>query len=469
MESYAAPFRALAASAGFFVRAREVRLLHVVAASDVREAAIKVVMAQEYHADNHSPFVRLDAGHTPHDGGWAARSRELAAQEETWLAALGKEGVATPPRRASLPAGEAPAAGSADPLIAFAEAVWRAASRRMPGVEGLVLVLAPIEVESPEAFRKDLKKLLATKWLAGVRMVVVDADTSTLEGLAEAQGAAAMRVNVGVDEALVRRELDARIEAAATAPEQSPGPAQVGAAWPPEAPPRPPPPPPAELAAQLAAAGVPAALANPGIARLRPLVLRGAAAMRRGDPHEAVRHHSEAVKLANEAGLGKEAAVMGLVLATYVTQAGEPERAHGIYNVVGLRAADEGWHDVAAQALMARGALLVVERRRPEAAAVYAQAGEIAARGEEATLAIESFRMAGQLRAETRDEQLAIQHWARAVELAGGMELPAAGHTTAPMAARALAEVIRKRGLRAQSQALLEQAERMERAAGATT
>ena len=74
-------------------------------------------------------------------------------------------------------------------------------------------------------------------------------------------------------------------------------------------PPRAPKPAPAELAAQLAA-GVPAALANPGIARLRPRARRGAAAMRRGDPREAVRHHAEAVKLANEAGLGREAAVI---------------------------------------------------------------------------------------------------------------------------------------------------------------
>src|SRR5579863_2006040 len=118
MESYAAPFRALASASGWFARAPEIRLFNVVTSPALREAAIDVVMAQEYHADNRSPFVRLEAPWTTGDTGWEERSKALREQHEKRRTAFAKEGIALPPLTSASPTRASET--QSDPAVRFA-------------------------------------------------------------------------------------------------------------------------------------------------------------------------------------------------------------------------------------------------------------------------------------------------------------------------------------------------------------
>ena len=57
MEAIAIPLRRLQEEASWFARAAEIKLLHVTADATLRGAAIKVLMAQEVHADNRAHMV----------------------------------------------------------------------------------------------------------------------------------------------------------------------------------------------------------------------------------------------------------------------------------------------------------------------------------------------------------------------------------------------------------------------------
>src|SRR4051812_27952695 len=210
MESYAIPLRALAEQTGWFVRATEARVLHVLTTHDLREAALEVVMAQEFHADNRSPFVLLDAPHTAAAPGWAARAESLRAQHQARRTAMKTEGYALPP----LP----PLPKSAqEPVALFAAQVLQLALARCPPLEGLVVVVAPQQVEQPVPWSEELLHVMETASLKDVRWVVVDSDQNTLAPVLKRLGDRAQHVECRVDERAAQRELGQRIDAAAAA------------------------------------------------------------------------------------------------------------------------------------------------------------------------------------------------------------------------------------------------------------
>src|SRR5581483_10191630 len=124
-------------------------------------------------------------------------------------------------------------------------------------------------------------------------------------------------------------------------------------------------------------------------------------------------------------------------------QAGDIARARGL-------------GELAAQTELALGMIEVVARAPERAAAHYAAAGRLAEEAKVDVLAIEAWRMAGQLALEmgSRLEMPAIDCWKRALAIAGALDPKMAQATSAAEIARALAGVYRRRGLPAQARAM---------------
>ncbi|MFY1831922.1 hypothetical protein ACN47A_38760, partial [Myxococcus fulvus] len=78
-------------------------------------------------------------------------------------------------------------------------------------------------------------------------------------------------------------------------------------------------------------------------------------------------------------------------------------------------------------------------------------------------LAIEAWRLAGQIALQSAAEPQAVSCFKQAITLAQGSEPQQAQLSSAPEAARQLASLCRLRGLEAQAVSLFEQADQMER------
>lgn len=86
------PLRRLQEEGAWFARAKETRLLWVQADGASRRAALTFAEKLEYHADNTSPFIALDAPWAGADGGGLARVMrfvELFAAKRAGLAQAG--------------------------------------------------------------------------------------------------------------------------------------------------------------------------------------------------------------------------------------------------------------------------------------------------------------------------------------------------------------------------------------------
>jgi len=466
MESIAQPLTRLAEAVQWFAVAREVRLLHVVTSPALRLAALEQVAAGEHHGDNRAPFFVLETPTEEDDDGWEGRAEELRADYEALREALagGGEGIA-------LPEGWTPPTGPR-PLVSFALEIAEALRRLLAPFDGLVLVLAPVWVRRPSRFARGVRALLSAAALERARFIVVEVDGACCAHVARALGKRAERVDARIDERAARDDMAERLAAMSAAPPGASSAQLTGAAGPAVAPPprprAPPPLSPAEREEQARALGVPAALLDPGFQQtLRHKVLAAAQALREGNSLLAVREQREARDLCLGAGLAREAAAMELVLGGFVLQAGHPARALVIFRAARLRAEAAGLPELAAQALIATGSLLLVLKRRDDAALAYAEAGQAASKLASPVLAIEAYRLCGQLRAEAGDHRQAALAFRRALDVVGETSPQEQRSSSARDAARQLAALCRKYGLDAQALALEAQAESLEAVAPA--
>lgn len=462
MEAFAQPIKRLAERVAWFVRKKGLRLLHVTADSPSREAAVELVMGYEFHAENRSPFVRADSPWSAEEPRWEERVEALRAQHERRRGKMDKAGAPLAALR--------PAPSTGKPLVDFAVQVQQVAlASRVAPLEGLVVVLAPVDVDEGSGWDEAVGELVNTPSLSEVRWVVVDLGKQRIPKTLRALGDKALATTCVVDESEARRDLEQRIDLSVAAAAGAPGAAQTGAAWPrgvsPPSRGRVPKLSPSEVASVAAATGIPVALFGAGIREIRPSVLRAAQRMRVGDGPGAVRHQARAAECAASAGLAREATVLELVLCTYLIHAGQQSLAAERYEACAARARESNWHDLEAQSLMALGSLHLIGRARDRAAVAYARAGAAARDGGEVKLAIEGYRMAGHLRAEAGDRDQATSLLGEAIQMSNPLPLPEAGRTSAPLAARELAGICRKRGLKPQAIALEDQASRMEAAA----
>ncbi len=450
MESFAVPLRALANRAGRFMRRPGARVLNVVTDSNLRQGTLEIVLALEYFAYNRSPFVRLDERFLRAETGWLQRIETMRATHEKRRAGMLKNGHDL----GELP----PLPEQAEPYVQFGLQVQQLLEANRAPLEGLVVVFAPTEIEDVACWARELGGLVATPTLASVRWVIVDHEVSSVPELFTRLGDQATRLECFLDEDAVRRDLGQRLDAAADASPSAPGPAQVGSAWPRGATPpsrggkenqEPLTPEQQEtLSKQL---DVPVGLLGDPIKNVRKQTLRAAQSLRAGKVIAAIGFQREAVESCRAAGLTREGLVMEMALATFVVQAGQPERAEVIYQELASRAEEEDFFDLSAQAWMAGGALRLVARDPDNAAVMYTRAGVVARDGGEETQAIEGFRMAGQLRAEAGDRDQATRLWTEAIAVAKSMPSDAAAQTSAPMAGRQLAELLRKMKLHEQA------------------
>jgi tetratricopeptide (TPR) repeat protein len=197
--------------------------------------------------------------------------------------------------------------------------------------------------------------------------------------------------------------------------------------------------------------------------RLRIQVLAASQAAQGQRFPEAVRLQADARDICVSAGLLREAVVMELVLGSYALHGGAAEVALSVFDQARARAAGGGLVDLAAQALIARGGALLLQRQRADAALAYVDAGNIAAGlSSSPILAIEAFRLAGTVLLSMRNEEQAVAAWQRAVRLAEAAPGDQVAGSSAPAAARALAEVCRRHDLVAQADSLIAQADAWE-------
>lgn len=462
MESFARPLRALQDALAYFVRARELRVLHVLTDGDLRVAALTLASAAELLPDNSDAFVTLEDAFTAADEGWTSRAARLRERHALRRQKMAEEGRALP----ELP----PPPTGLLPAAAFAAQLRQIAETRADWISGVVVVLAPTRVDDARAWADAVRALVESPALRDVRWILVEVESNSLAPLLERMGESALRVTCRIDDEASRKDLAQMLDAAASSAGAS-GPARIGAAWPRGV--RPPPRPgrpdlsPEQAQVQLEAMGVSLPpMAGALGSELTRRVLLAAQAMRDQRGAEGVRLQREARDLCLRAALVREAVLMEIVLGAYLVQLGQRPAALEAYGAAARRAREHQFADLAAQAHMGAGAVLLVERERERAAAEYAKAGAAAREGGATLLAIEGFRMAGQVLLEAGREQQAAQAFREALALAEAAPPPEARASSAPEAARALAAVCRRRGLETQACALEAQAEGI--AAGGT-
>jgi tetratricopeptide (TPR) repeat protein len=443
-----------------FVRRKDTRLLHVVTTGPLRLAVLEHIAAAEHLGESSSPFFVLEAPCEAEDNGWTARTDELRDDIEALreLLARGEEGIALAPARAA----------STDtrpktPFARFGLELRALVERLRAPLEGVVLVLAPLWVRAPKPWIEEVTVLLCQTGLASVRWVIVELEDAVCAPLARALGQRARQVDARVDAAATRAETDEMLAAIGASPSGATGARLCGAAGPPELPP---------LRKNKTAAvtpilpgeaGLPAAFSGATFThRLRASTLGAARSMRDGDTPQATRQQREALELCNNAGLVRESVVMELVLGGYALQGGAHALALDGFRRARQRAETAGFAELAVQAQLAVAGSLLAQRRTAEATAAYVEAGQLGAALRSPVLAIEGYRMAGQLLAASGMVDFAGAAWRKALELANSATALDRKASSAADVARALAALCRTHRLPEQAAALEAQAAAME-------
>jgi tetratricopeptide (TPR) repeat protein len=458
MDSLTAPIECVVEAAQWFVATPSLRVLHVTTTQLLRLPVLQHLVASELLDGNDAPFLVLEAPTEPDDDGWALRCEELRADWEA-LVASAPAGVSVAPLW--------PECAAATALARFAQELSEAQRALRPPMGHLVVVLAPVWVRDAARWCADLGALLAEQTLRAVRFAVVESEEASARPALATLGAQVEWVDARIDDAGLRTEMNARLEAMRRAPAGATGAQLVGAAGPAVAPParirHARPLPPAEREARAREIGVPTMLLDPAsMHELRVLVMSATLAMRDGRVAEGTAAQREARDFCARNGLTKEAVVNELVLAGYVMQGGAHERALEVFREAQERAERGGLGDLAVQARLAIGSCLLVLRRVDEAAVAYAEAGRRGVAVGATVLAIEAFRMCGQLRASQGHLEQAATAFREALAVADVAGDAVRSASSAPLAARALAALCRTHGLMVQADALEAQADAME-------
>jgi tetratricopeptide (TPR) repeat protein len=446
MESVARALRPLQEEANWFVRATEVKLLRVHTTTALRNTVLSIVMGYEAHADNKSLFFRLD---DPYDGpsnGWPARIVRLYEQFVKKAEGLAEAGTSLPPL--AEPRGQS-AADFGGLLHAVAQ------SLRAP-LAGVVVAISPVRVGNNAQYVLELGSLIRSPVLQLVRWIAVEPDERATDSLVAELGSNALSCDCVVDDEAEARDLEA-MGAAKPGEEVVPRATLTwrppGAGPPIEAPLRKGGSPPADDET-LRAAGLNPAFINGGAEALKRLTLGGALALKKGRHGDAVGLQARAAELCGQMGMFPEQVINLIVLGGYLLAGSARNQARDVYQRAGEIAVANGHHNQAAQADLALGMLEASEQRPQQAITHYTRAAQAAEAAKNPALAIECWRIAGQLALDQGAEGPATQYWQRALQLAQPLEAKTAKATGAAEVARALAAVCRKRGLIPQAESL---------------
>jgi tetratricopeptide (TPR) repeat protein len=451
MQSISTPMSSVLEDGAWFARAHEVRLWLVRCDENLRGSLLRLIPRLEFHADNRSSWTVLPDDHTSKDDGWTHRAVRLVDDWQVRSAAFNKAGSEQ---------GEAGFELAQTDLPAFHSAAAAVLAAQRAPLAGAVVVLAPGLVERPKALHAALAMLIKNPALAAMRwVVVVDVDVPVPAALIDELGPERALVSVGVvDRQQQRRDLQAML---------SPEAPRFGAAFPLGVkPPRrvddPPPLPTAQRDAALRASGVdPAYLEH--APELRRAVLGAALAMSEGDGESALAQQRRACELCDRLGLVAVKVVTRITLASYLSGLGRRDEArHELHAAIAAARAQQA-HRAEAQAHLALGLLHNLERASRPAIDAYTAAARASEAAAEPMLAIEAWRMAGQVAARARLVDEAESWFREALRVAGGADPQVVASTSAAEAARQLAELYAKNGQAAQAAAMHEQADALER------
>ncbi|MEM6995838.1 MAG: hypothetical protein AAF721_35335 [Myxococcota bacterium] len=429
MSAHAAAIEALADAVRGFVRRPECRLLHVVAPGPLRRGALQTVMAAEHAPENRSAFVRLDEPYATAAPAWTVRS--AAAREQHEQRRDGAE--STVPELPEPPQ-------DPNPLVAFAQQLWQLLSCPPQHSGGLVVVLAPAQVEAPANWMRDVARLVEGPSLRGARFVVLDRDVSTVDALVAKLGPAAKTVAMRLPESAGTDALEASV-----AGNDGAGPSGVA--------------PPARAEAHEEPA--PSRQAEQRT-KIGAKIVAAAQAIGAGDAVASVTAQREARDLCRAAGFADDAAQMELVLGGHLMAAGQPQAAEASFASALAAAREAEAPDKVATAGFAVAAVRMAGGQRHTALVAYAEAAVAAEQSGEPMLAIEGNRLAGQAAADIKMEPQAITFFTRALKLAESAPAEVLPRTSAAQAARGLAAICRKRRLSARATELMDQAARFE-------
>lgn len=425
MSAHAAAIETLTDRLRGFVRDPSCKLLQVIVSADLRKGALATAMAAEHAPENQSSFVGFAEPHLSAAPGWTARANTGRALHDA------RRDDADPPI-AELP----PAPTAADGLVAFAEQTWQLLETRPPGSEGLVVVLAPKQVDSSKAWSADVARLVFGRSLADVRFIVIDVHTGTVGDIVDKLGEQGWVHETHVPDGAAVEELSDKLGG-------KPGAAPTDAT---------PPPRPGDSDGEMSPESQRRAMVG-------TKAVAAALAMGAGDAAAAVTAQREARDLCRAAGWQSEAVQMELVLGGHLMSAGQPRAAEDSFSraLTDARTADNPGK--VATAGFSLGATRMARGERHTALVAYAEAAVAAEKSGDAALAIEGNRLAGQAAADIRMEPQAITFLTRAVKLAEVADPAVVPLTSAPHAARGLAALCRKRKLNARAKEFEAQAQ----------
>jgi tetratricopeptide (TPR) repeat protein len=441
----------------WFVRARELSLLVVRASQDLRKTTLQMLAGLEFHHDNRSAWVILEDAHTHADASWQVRANRLLANWEARREAFRKnEGIEMPaaqpaPRRSS-------SAQRSRPTLSFQEAGAAVLRALQAPLEGLVLVMAPAMVEELDAFGAEFEALIADPALRQCRWVWLLDETAPWPSLLKRLGTRAIQCDCVPDPEKQKGDLATLV---------SSPPASFGCAAPrgvtlPKRVDAPPPLDTKQRDAMLRQAGIePEYLEK--TPHLRPLVLGAALAMKDKDGVRAVRLQREACQLAMSLKLLDVTVICQVALASYLSGLGQREAALSELRAAVKLAQGHGLGLQEAQARLAMALLLALDRRYPEAVREYQECASHAEEANVPLLAIEAWRLAGQLSLQQKQEAQAASCFREAIRVAAGATPETVKLSSASEVARRLASLCKDRGLQAQAESLFKQADAMER------
>jgi tetratricopeptide (TPR) repeat protein len=328
-----------------------------------------------------------------------------------------------------------------------------------------VVVLAPGVVTDPAAWLSAVRQLVTAARLDPLRWVVLDCTQADPAPLTEGLERRFEQVDATPDPKAALQLLNGLIAGMKAAPAGCGAQRLSGMPGPADAPPRrkgQAPDNPSAALDKLSDNGLAGLADAPLMQHLRIVTLEAASAFADGDPSSGIRHQTDARDLCVEAGLLELASVFELSLGAHLLQAGAPEQSLTVFDQAAERARSAGAPQVVVQALMARAGALMLLQRPLDAAAAYASGGAFAAEhaGVPALLTIECWRMQGQIFMGLGRQDDATQALRRALAVATDAPTVERVGSSAPLAARDLAALYASHGLSAQSNALLEQAER---------
>lgn len=451
MQSLSDPLNLLHEDGAWFARAHELRLWVVRCDANLRKPVLTLVPKFEFHHDNDRAWPVLVDAHTSQDEGWQLRANQLAADWGRRVEAFAEQGMSqTPVEAAHGPTG----------LQAFHATLVNIAQVVAPPLAGLVVVLAPTQVESGAALEQQLHALLADAQVAGTRFVLVlDVGVEVPAALIDALGPERCLVTTcAVDDAKQRGDLVAMLAGGDPNRFGMAGPVGVS---PPRRVDDPPPLPSQTRDAALAAKGIDPALLDAG-PTIRVKVLGAALAMKEGRGEDAIRLQHEACQRCASLGLAELTVITQVGLAAYLSGLGRRGQAKHQAREAAELAQRSELPRSGSQAQLALGLLHSLDAEYDAATRAYCDAARMAEAGDEPTLAIEAWRMAGQLGVQLGDDEAAADAFNQALRVAGASDASTVRSSSAPEAGRALAVVYERHGMHAQARSLHDQADGME-------